>query len=136
MEQMKLYIQQEDITLYGIHVKTFPHGIKESFDILMDRYGETQSYYGISWVAENGSIQYYSCVAVADFDETNTGDLERLIIPKGTYNTSTILDWMSKTESVKDVFHELMGDFCPDKERACIEWYKSDEEMLCMIRME
>jgi predicted transcriptional regulator YdeE len=133
---MEIYIQQEDIRLYGIHVKTFPVGIKESFDSLMEAFGDSQSYYGISWVAEDGSIQYYASVSVPDYSEANPANYERLLIPKGKYATSTIFDWLSKTESVKDVFQELLGDTCPDKERACIEWYKSDEEMLCMIRMD
>ncbi len=45
---MEIYNQQEDILLFGLHVKTFPLGIKEAFDILMDDFGDSQSYYGIS----------------------------------------------------------------------------------------
>lgn len=133
---MEIYLQQEDVMLYGIHVKTFPVGIKESFDILMEAFGETQSYYGISWVAEDGSIQYYSAVSVPDYSEANAANYDKLIIPQGKYATSTIYDWLPKTDSVKDVFHELLAGACPDKERACIEWYKSDEEMLCMVRVD
>lgn len=133
---MEKYIQQEDIKLYGIHVKTFPEGIKESFDILMEAFGDSQSYYGVSWVSKDGSIQYYSSVSVPDCSEAKPAIYERLIISKGNYTISTIFDWLSKTDSVKDVFHELLGGACPCKERPCIEWYKSDEEMLCMVRMD
>lgn len=134
--QMEKYILQEDIMLYGIHVKSFPVGIKASFDILVEAFGGSQSYYGISWLAEDGRVQYYASVSVPDYSEVNPANYERLIIPKGEYTTCTIFDWLSKTGSVKDVFHELLGGACPTKERACIEWYKSDEEMLCMVRID
>ncbi|MCR9065612.1 MAG: hypothetical protein NXI00_16700 [Cytophagales bacterium] len=133
---MEIYNQQEDILLFGLHVKTFPLGIKEAFDILMDAFGDSHSYYGISWVAEDGNIQYYASVSVPDGSEVNKTKYEKLLIPKGKYATRTIFDWMSKTDSVKHVFEELLGSTCPDKERACIEWYKSDDELLCMTRMD
>mgnify|MGYP003525276420 CR=1 FL=1 len=129
-------MQQEDVMLYGIHVKTFPVGIKESFDVLMETFGDSHSYYGISWIEGDGTIQYYSTVSVPYYSEANQANYERLTIPKGKYTTSTIFDWLSKTNSVKEVFHELLGGGYPDKQRACVEWYKSDEEMLCMVRID
>ena len=42
--------QQEDITVFGVRVETFPDGIKEAFDSLMSIFGNNRSYYGISWM--------------------------------------------------------------------------------------
>jgi hypothetical protein len=130
---MDKYIQQADLPLFGIHVKTFPLGIKESFDVLMDKFGDKHSYYGLSWMGEDGSIQYYAAVSAPTNNGTAHDDYDNMIIAKGAYRTRTILNWMSQTDSIKDVFHDLLDGGCPDRQRPCIEWYKSDEEMLCMV---
>ena len=67
-------------------------------------------------------------------DEHKKYDYETLVLRKGVYSTVTILNWLSKTDSIKDVFHELMKDSSPDKQNPCVEWYKSDDEMMCMVR--
>ena len=43
-------------------------------------------------------------------------------------------DWLSKTSSIKDVFHELVDSGQPNKNNPCIEWYQSDEVMVCMVK--
>jgi hypothetical protein len=32
------------------------------------------------------------------------------------------------------VFHEIMRDGRVDKTKPCVEWYKNDDEMMCMIK--
>lgn len=57
-----------------------------------------------------------------------------IIIEKGEYQTEAVHNWLSKTDCIKDVSHYLMANNKPDKDHPCIEWYKSDEEMLCMVK--
>ena len=45
-----------------------------------------------------------------------------------------VRDWRKKTGCIKDVFHEMMQDNRFDGSKPCIEWYKNDEEMLCMLK--
>ena len=59
---MEIYYQPEDMTVFGVQVKTFPDGIKEAFDGLMGSFGKSRSYYGISWLDENDNVQYYAMV--------------------------------------------------------------------------
>jgi hypothetical protein len=66
--------------------------------------------------------------------ETNKYHYENLIITKGDYRTETIYNWSSKLDSIKEVFHGLMPDNRPDKNLPCTEYYKSVDEMLCMIK--
>jgi hypothetical protein len=138
---MELYKQTEDIDVIGIHVTTFPNGIKEAFGSLMKTLGNDRAYYGISWMDENKNVQYYAMAEAISKDEGKQYNYELLTIEKGEYQAETIHNWMSKTDRIKDVFHDLMvnnktdkNDPCPDKNRPCIEWYKSDEEMLCMVK--
>ena len=131
---MEIYHQQEDMTVFGVHVKTFPNGIKEAFDHLMNIFGNNRTYYGISWMDENNSVQYYAMVPEVFEREANKYHYEKLIITKGEYHTETIYNWLNKLDSLKDVFHGLMPDNRPDKNHPCTEWYKSDDEMLCMVK--
>ncbi|HET7003034.1 MAG TPA: hypothetical protein VFI33_17030, partial [Puia sp.] len=62
---MEIYHQQEDMTVFGVHVKTFPNGIKENFDHLVMSFGKYRTYYGISWLDENDSVHYYAMVPEA-----------------------------------------------------------------------
>lgn len=132
---MEIYHQQEDITVFGVHVKTFPNGIKEAFDLLVTEFGKDRSYYGISWMEENDEVIYYAMVPEAFKGEANKYHYEKLLISKGDYRTETIFNWLDKVDSIKDVFSRLMPNGRPDKNRPCVEWYKSDDEMLCMIKV-
>jgi len=131
---MEIYHQQEDMVVFGVHVKTFPDGIKEAFESLMSLFGKNRSYYGISWLDESDTVQYYSMVPEAFKDEASKYHYEKLIITKGEYHTETIYNWLSKLDSIKDIIHGLMPNNRPDKNHPCVEWYKSDVEMLCMIK--
>ena len=35
----------------------------------------------------------------------------------------------------KDVFHEIMQDERADHTKPAVEWYKNDDDMLCMVKM-
>jgi predicted transcriptional regulator YdeE len=131
---MELYQQAEDINVIGIHVTTFPNGIKEAFGSLMKTLGNDRAYYGISWMDENNNVQYYAMAKEVFPDEGKQYNYELLTIEKGEYQSETLHNWMSKTDSIKDIFHNLMANNKPSNCHPCIEWYKSDEEMLCMIK--
>lgn len=131
---MELYNLPEPITLVGVQVKTFPTGIKEAFEGLANDFGASRDYYGISWCGENDEIEYFAMTTPAAAAEAKRDDLVTLIIPEGDYMAETIQDWMSNTDSIKETFQEMIPDRRPDINNPCIEWYKSDEEMLCMVR--
>lgn len=130
---MQNYIQQIDIILFGIEVKTFPERIKESFNILHKALGGHRPYYGISWFADQGIIKYYAMAAEMYADEAKNYNYETLTLQKGEYLTITVSNWLDKTDSIEKVFHELMKNKWPDRNFPCIEWYKSESEMVCMV---
>lgn len=131
---MKLYEQMEDLSLIGIHVTTFPNGIKEAFDKLMKMLGEGRAYYGVSWMDNNNIVQYYAMANEQFPNEGKQYAYENIILPKGYYESETVHDWMNKTQSIRDIFQDLMKSDTPVENRPCVEWYKSDEEMVCMIK--
>jgi len=132
---MELYKQTDDIQVIGIPVKTFPNGIKEAFDSLMETLGTNRSYYGVSWMDDPNNVIYYAMAAEAFPGEGKLHGYESLLIEKGDYKTEAVHNWLNKTDSIKDIFHQLMGNNKPGSNHPCIEWYQSDDEMLCMIRV-
>ncbi|HEX5172352.1 MAG TPA: hypothetical protein VFW11_24420 [Cyclobacteriaceae bacterium] len=133
---MEKYYLKDDLRVFGVQVKTFPIGIGEAFDSLIGKLPEglERSYYGISYVRDK-DIVYLAVTAERFEGEAEKYNYERFTIAKGNYNTIMVKDWSKKTDKIKDVFHEIMKDDCPDENRPCVEWYKSDKEMLCMVRV-
>ncbi|MBY0537114.1 MAG: hypothetical protein K2P88_14785 [Chitinophagaceae bacterium] len=133
---MEHYSLPTDLNLIGFEVKTFPNGIGDSFDILYNTFGQERSYYGISWFDENETIKYYAMTTELPADNQLAENYQKLEIQKGNYRTITVFNWLSKTNSIKDVFHELLKDARPNQNSPCIEWYKSDTEMVCMVKVD
>jgi predicted transcriptional regulator YdeE len=130
---MQKYIQTNSLNVLGVCVNSFPAGIKKAFTGLMKKFGFEHAYYGISW-CEGDTVKYYAMVSEAAVNEADRSGYEKLTIEAGEYIVETMHGWQSKTKKVKGVFQGLLGPNVPDKDRPCIEWYKSDDELLCMIK--
>jgi len=139
---MEIFDLAHNVKTFGFQVKTFPLGIGETFDALMKILpsGENRSFYGVSWFAKDGSILYYALAEeIFEGEEKKYGDYSH-VIKKGRYLTEKIKDWRKKTDCIKDVFREIMKDdridnSKIDSSKPCVEWYKSEDEMLCMIQI-
>lgn len=134
---MEKYNLENDIKVFGFEVKTFPEAIGEAFESLaqMIEQGFDRSYYGISNISDDKSIIYKAAAEEKFEGEAEKYGYERYIIEKGKYAMKTLKAWHGKTDSIKDIFHEIMMDTRIDKSSYCIEWYKDDNEMLCMIKI-
>ena len=134
---MEKYNQTNEIKGFGLQVKTFPSGIGEAFDDLIKMTGDSagaRSYYGISEF-KNGNMHYYAVAEEKYPGEAEKYICERLKIEKGEYLTITLFDWRIKTNCIKDLFFEIIQDVRTNKTKPAIEWYKNDNEMMCMVKM-
>ena|ERR1022692_2612946 len=134
---MEKYSLQDDLKIFGVQVKSFPQGIGKAFEALIKMISGTfdRDYYGISYITDDGRIFYYAAAIEKHEGEAEKYNCERYIIEKGGYLSMTVNDWRRKTGSIKDIFHEIMQDSRVDKTKPAVEWYKIDEEMMCMIKM-
>ena len=132
MENLTL---KNDLNVFGFQVKTFPEGIKEAFDTLVEMLpdGLDRSYYGLSYMQDD-NVLYFATALEQYAGEAERYNCERYLIEKGDYTTQTIHDWMHKTHTIKDIFEEMLKDEIPDVQRPCIEWYVNDDEMICMVK--
>ena len=132
---MEISSIESEINVFGFQVKTFPEGVGDAFDSLIEKVPEglNRSYFGISRMEED-KIIYIAAVEEKDKHEAKKYNSERYTILKGEYLTVTITHWRTKLESIKEVFHEMMKSSAADLRHPWIEWYKNDEEMECMVK--
>ena len=77
----------------------------------------------------------YKAVAEEKYDgEAKKYNYEESTIEKGTYYFEILKDWRNNTQCIKDIFGEMIKDAHVDKTKPAVEWYKNDNEMLCMIK--
>jgi hypothetical protein len=134
---METYNLKTDLKVFGKEVTTFPLGVKEAFDTLLDMIpdGYKRSYYGLSYMDEAGKIIYKATAEEKYEGEAEKYHCERSVIERGKYLAVTITDWRKKIDCIKDVFHDLMQDDRADKTKEVVEWYKTETEMLCLVKM-
>ena len=133
---MEKQVIENDITTFGFRVKTFPDGIGEAFNELIQKTGDCASernYYGISYMQE-GNIIYNVAAEEKQEGEAEKYKYSTFIIEAGNYVIEKLDDWQTKTNCIKDVFSKMMQQENVDTKRPAIEWYKNDKEMLCMIK--
>ena len=132
---MEVLTINEDIPIVCKLIPTFPLQIKEGFDELAEKFGmEERAFYGISKMDADCNIIYMAAVTEVKPAEGEPYGYTQLTIPKGEYLSETIHNWMSKTDQIKDIFGRLMEEPVFDDSFWCVEWYKSDDEMMCMVR--
>jgi len=132
---MEKYTLKDDQKVFGIQVKTFPSGIGEAFETLVKTISEgyDRAYYGIGQIV-NQEIIYIAAAEEKYEGEAEKYNCESYIIEKGEYLIEPIKDWRMKTDCIKDIFHKMMQNSLFDNTKPCIEWYKDDDEMLCMLK--
>ena len=131
---METLILENDIKVIGFQVKTFPNGISEAFDSLVEKVPEglARSYFGITTLM-NGKTVYIAAVEEKNMNEAEKYNLDQYTIAKGEYFKVTLKNWRANLASIKDIFHEMMEHKNVDLTQPCIEWYRNENEMECMI---
>jgi hypothetical protein len=131
METIRL---NEPVNVIGFPVKTFPMGISEAFDKLTEMLGFNRPYYGLSKMSSAG-VMYIAAALKKSVNEKSTFKLEEYTIPKGEYAVRIIKDWKRNLSAIPHVFGDLLKTEGIDDAVPCVEWYKNDDEMLCMVKL-
>lgn len=134
---METYIFENDLKVFGTEVKDFPNGIDNAFNELIKKTGDgagERNYYGLSSVNSDGKIIYTALAEEKNKNEAGKYDYETYTIEKGEYFYTELKNWRSNTNCIKDIFCEMLKDKRINNRKPCIEWYKSDEEMWCMMK--
>lgn len=134
---MKLQILKRDVKVFYVEAKQFPDGISEAFHTLEDLHPSVceRPFYGISNEDRNRNIVYWAAVEESYKGEGARYGCKTFVISSGTYLTETIVDFMNNIHSIPKAFNTLLSDPRRDRKFPCVEWYKSDKEMMCMIKL-
>lgn len=133
---MKNFTLQEDIRLLYVTAKKFPDGILDAFKELEGKLPDCdRPFYGISKPNEKGVIVYKAAALEKEKGEGGNAGLETFVIPNGEYLTETLYDFKQNPTVFGDCFDRLLRTPQLDPASYCIEWYKSEEEVLCMVKL-
>ena len=133
---MDIITLETTLHVFGKEVKTFPDKIQEAFDSLVDKLPggfEGRPYYGLSYMSEGKVIYYATALELHDGEAEKYGET-RFTIKEGTYLAETIMQWHDRTDMMKEVFHRISLDPRVEHNTWCVEWYKNDDEMVCMMK--
>lgn len=129
---------ENDRTILCVPAHSFPEGIQEAFQELKRRLpqNDERTPYGISKPERDGTIVYRAGV-----EETTPGEGARLgcdtvILNQGTYLATTVVDWQTKIDTLAHVFDGLLQHPDLDHTSPCIEIYKNQKELVCMVRID
>lgn len=126
----------KDIKIFYITAASFPEGIMDAHKNLHALVPVTKNrkYFGISR-PEHGVIRYKAAA-----EELYNGEAEKLycdtmILKKGKYISLTISDYIKDLQSINSAFKELLSNPDIDPEGYCVEWYVTNKDVKCMIRL-
>ena len=133
---MENFTLNKDIHLICVRATSFPDGIQEAMEKLeqVDSSIATRTFYGVSHGSDNGII-YWAAVQEAFSGEANTFKLESYKLKKGVYASETLNNIMDNEEKIGQTFEKLLEHPHLDPMGECIEWYKSINEVQCMVRI-
>lgn len=131
METIRL---NDVVHVIGFRVETFPLGVGDAFDNLVDKLGSDRPYYGLSRMSAGG-VEYIAAALKKSPNENGIHKLQEYTIPKGEYAVRLIRDWQRNLNAIPHVFGELLKTKGIDDTAPCVEWYKNDDEMLCMVKL-
>ncbi len=135
---METFELNNDIPIICVKARSFPFGVQEAFlhleNLLPSIEGRT--FYGISYQDKDAGIIYRAAVQESYEGEAEKLGCESYVIRKGNYLTETLFNWRKNEEMIGKAFMKLLADPRLDLTHPCVEWYKSEEDVTCMVRID
>jgi hypothetical protein len=132
---MEKYQLPADISVLYVTATSFPDGVMAAWEKLhsLTPRPKTRKYFGISR-PDHGTIVYKAAVATEE-DLKAQPDQEPFVIPKGTYISTFIPDFMKDPGQIGRCFEELLKVPGLDPQGFCLEIYEGEKDVRCMIRL-
>jgi hypothetical protein len=134
---MEKLVFGNDVKVFGKAVTIVPLKVGEAFNELIKATGDPagqRNYYGISYIDSRGNISYKAVAQEKYIGEAEKFNYETSTIEHGEYIFEVLRNWRNCTGEIKNIFLRMMNDEHTDKTKPCIEWYKNDDEMLCLMK--
>jgi len=132
---MQTYTLKQAVKVFCVEAESFPKGIKAAFEKLNSVTDMNQrNVFGIS-KPYNGSIRYRAAASENFEGEGTQLGYPTFTIEAGNYLGETLDNWQQNEMLIMSIFNRLIADKQLDGSAHCIEWYKSDTELLCLVLM-
>jgi hypothetical protein len=134
---METVFFDNDIKVLYVQASSFPDGIMAAHQKLhgVVPYSTERKYLGISRPEKNGVISYKAGAEELNAGEAEQFKLDTLILKKGNYACINIHDYMKDLEAIGQAFNQLTDLPNIDPQGYCVEWYLSDKDVKCMVRL-
>ena len=129
--------EKDTLTVY-VAAESFPEGVLKAHQTLHAAVGRSDDrrYFGISWPDGNGGIHYLAAAEMLEGTEPESLGLKIFTIRKGPYIGITLRNYMQDIPPIGRAFETLLGDPRIAHDGYCLEWYLTDEEMICLVPIE
>lgn len=134
---METLMLDNDIRVLCVTAAAYPQGIADAHQRLHATvpYSSGRKYFGLSRPESGEGIVYHAAA-----EELMPGEAEKYkchtrVIKKGKYITLALRDYMKDLHGIESAFRELLSTPGLDPEGYCVEWYISNKELKCMIRL-
>lgn len=134
---MENYILENDIRVFYTTADSFPEGILPAHQKLhaLVPYSLERKYFGISFPDDTGKIIYKAGAEEMYEVESEKYNLPVFVIRKGRYTSLVLRNYRADISSISRAFDQLLQNPDIDPQGACVEWYISDHDMRCMVRL-
>ncbi len=136
MKPIESYGIEENITLIVEKAEDFGKGIGEAFVRLAEKLenkGESRDCYGLVLKEEN-AMTYYAAFTELYIGEATEKKMPTRVIEHGTYLSILINDWNQNLMHIGPTFAQLLKSGRVETSQPCIEFYRTEKEMLCMVK--
>lgn len=127
----------KDITVMYVTADSFPNDVLASHQKLhsLIPHSTERKYFGISRPEGNGGIVYRAAAEVLEQGEAEKLNLQTVTLKKGKYISKVLHDYMKDLPAIGNTFQQMIARTDVDPEGYCIEWYMSDKDVQCMVRL-
>lgn len=136
MNPIEAYGIEEDITLIVEKAEDFGKGIGDAFVRLAEKLenkGEVRDCYGLV-LKEETTMTYYAAFTELFIGEATEKKLPTQVIDHGTYLSILINEWSQNLMHIGPTFDQLLRSELADTAMPCIEFYRTEKELLCIVK--
>jgi len=135
---METIILENDVVVMCVTADSFPNGVMAAHQKLhsLITYSAERKYYGLSRPEGTGGIIYRAAAEELEPGEAEKLSFDTITIKKGKYISATIHDYMKDLPAISSTFQQMIARPDIDPQGYCVEWYLSDKDVQCMVRLE
>jgi predicted transcriptional regulator YdeE len=134
---MKNFTLNEEIEVMCVAAESFPEGIAAAHQKLdaIAPVASDRRHFGISRGDGSGGTIYKAAAEEKEAGEAEKLGLERFTIRKGKYAQERVENFMRNIPKVAETFKKLLAHPELDPNGYCLEWYLSNRDMKCMVKL-